>query len=206
MVALGSRPRECGSHVGRCRVPIYRATIHITDSALLGDQDYSFNCHINESGTSDQAWEDANEVAEALVGTVLTETCNVYKVSIHDPDAINGNQSRLVDLPGTRTTTGDVIPPWNVALLQARSSAGARPSSFHLRMGLTENDIVGQNLASATNSAIAALFAAFALINNMCDPTGGLFTAWSCDGQVHMRQMGWHRRTRPGFKRGWVPV
>jgi hypothetical protein len=23
---------------------------------------------------------------------------------------------------------------------------------------------------------------------------------------IQMRQIGWHRRVRPGFKRGWVPV
>jgi hypothetical protein len=37
-------------------------------------------------------------------------------------------------------------------------------------------------------------------------PSGERPTSVFIDPAVQNRQLGWHRRTRPGFRRGWVPV
>jgi hypothetical protein len=39
-----------------------------------------------------------------------------------------------------------------------------------------------------------------------CDKYGFQFVSGSVDQDVRMRQTAWRRRTRPGYKRGWVPV
>lgn len=199
----------CGARAiseGECvDMAVFRARVSIRDTALHGDEDYSQNFHISESGTSDQAWEDANEIAEALAGILLPESATVYAVSIHNADVVNGVQTRLVSIPGTRVVTGDPLPAWNVARMQFRADAGNRPSTFYLRMGLTEDDVTGQTLASATQTLLDDFRTAFLAQGHVCNPSGGLFTIGSFDEFVHMRQMGWHRRTRVGYHRGWVP-
>jgi hypothetical protein len=178
----------------------------MTDSSLIGDQDFSFNGHLSFAGSSLDAWGKAVEIAEALAGTVLPPNVNIYQVDIRNPDVVNGVMNVPQSIDGTRTVTGDALPAWNVAKLTGRASLGSRLYVWHLRMGLTENDVTGQILGSATQDAITALIAAFNLADCISDKDGNIITTWGFDQYVHMRQMGWHRRSRPGFKRGWVPA
>lgn len=183
---------------------IYRAKAYMKDSALVGDQLYSFNFHVNEPGSSDQAWEDANEIAEAYQGNLNPPNVEIYRVSIFNPDVVNGVQNRNTSLTGARTVTGDALPAWNVARMQGSLGNGSRIHTWWLRMGLTENDVTGQTLESDVQDAISAFFAAIDLQGTFCDSAGGIFTEWGQDEFVHMRQLSWHRRTRVGFHRGWV--
>jgi hypothetical protein len=188
-------------------MPTYKARIRIRDSALIGDQEYTFNTYVTDGGlTADDGWERANEVAEALAGTVLPPNCVVYEVSIFNKDVVNGVQNRAVTIPGTRAITGAALPGWNVAIIQGSASSGARLHTWHLRIGLTEDDVDGQTLVSAVNDAINALTVAWNLVPLIHDKDGAPITDWIQSDLVHMRQLGWHRRVRPGFKRGWVPV
>lgn len=186
-------------------MPVFPAKVYCRDSALLGDQEFSFNFHVSEAGTSDQAWEDANEIAEGLVGTVFPPTIKIYEISIRNPDVVNGVQNRPVSLTGTRTVTGSPLPGWNVARIQGRAFSGSRLLTWWLRMGLTEDDVDGQQLTVATSSAVDDFISAVNLQGHFCDRTGNLITSFSSSPLVHMRQLGWHRRTRVGFHRGWVP-
>lgn len=188
-------------------MPTYKARIRIRDSQLIGDQEYTFNTYVIDGGlTADDAWERANEVAEALAGTVLPPNCVIYEVSILNKDVVNGVQNRAVTIPGTRTVTGSALPGWNVAIIQGSASTGARLHTWHLRIGLTEDDVDGQVFVTAVTDAIAALVSAFNLVPLIHDKDGAAITDWIQPNLVHMRQLGWHRRVRPGFKRGWVPV
>jgi hypothetical protein len=183
---------------------VYRAKAYMKDNALLGDNDYSFNFHVSVTGTSDDAWEKANEVAESYQGTLNPPNVTIYRVSIYNPDVVNGVQNRPVSLVGARTVTGDALPAWNVARLQSATTIGARIHTWFLRMGLTENDVEGQLLNSGVMDAIAAFHSALDLTAAFSDKDGQLFTTWLESDVVHMRQLGWHRRTRVGFHRGWV--
>jgi hypothetical protein len=186
-------------------MPVWKATVHIHDSELLGDEDYSFNCHVN-SDTTLNAWERANEVAEALVGNVLPDTCTIPRVSVANTDVVNGSLSKTTTLVGTRAVSGGAIPGWNVVKIQASVAEGVRPHTWFLRIGLTENDIVGQVLETGVQTAVAAFISAFLLTGANCDKDGFSFVVGAASPDVAMRQMGWRRRHRPGFKRGWVPV
>lgn len=174
------------------------------DSALIGDQDYSFNFHITTDEVSDQAWEFANEVAEVYQGVLNPPNVVIYQVGIYNPDTINGIQNRPVSLVGARAVTGDPLPAWNVARIQSSVNIGSRIHTWFLRMGLTEDDVTGQTLSSDVQDAISAFFTGINLVGTFTDKDGGLFVNWGQDEFVHMRQMGWHRRTRVGFHRGWV--
>lgn len=184
----------------------YKVTIKIIDGVQAIDQEHSFNTWVTTAGTSDEAWELANEVAESLAGTVLTDTQSVRSVSITNSDVINGNQTRLVAIIGTRVATGSELPSWNTVKMQGTVSTGTRPSTWHIRMGLTEDDVTGQNLVAGVLTALAALRTALLAIGAVCNPAGAEFTDFTFDELVRNRQQGWHRRTRPGFKRGWVAV
>lgn len=185
---------------------VYLAKIKMRDSALIGDNDYSFNCHVQSSVSSDDAWSKAEDVADCLVGTLMPPNVTVYEISIINKDAVNGVQNRPVSMPGTRTVTGDALPGWNTIKIQARASVGSRLHTWYPRMGLTENDVNGQLLTSATQGVIGDFFNALNLTPLICDKVGSNLTNWGYTDHVQMRQLGWHRRHRVGFKRGWVPV
>lgn len=82
-----------------------------------------------------------------------------------------------------------------------------RPESKYLR--------IPGNEANLTNGAWDGEFIDFIQTNyadvvmgiaGVVGPSGEAFTTASVQAAVQMRQLGWHRRSRPGFKRGWVPV
>lgn len=184
---------------------IYRASIHIVDGLQIIDQAYSFNPHVEGVNSTDQAWAHANEIAEALAGTVLPVTCFVESVSVSNPNLVNGHQSRRVSIPGTRVATGSALPAWNVVRLQMSAFAGGRPSTFYLRMGLTEGDVAGQLLEATTQAAVQSFLDAMEAIPRITTPAGDFMDVFTFDTRVRLRQMDAHRRSRPGFHRGWVP-
>jgi hypothetical protein len=184
---------------------VYKATLHMRDNALLNDNDYSFNFHIVFTGTSDDAWEKANQVAESYQGILNPPNVTIYRVSIYNPDVVNGVQNRPVNLVGARTVTGDALPGWNVVKLQGSALVGSRIHTWFLRMGLTEDDVTGQILVSGVMDAIADFHDALDLTAAFSDAAGELMSVWTECDIVVMRQLGWHRRTRVGFHRGWVP-
>jgi len=184
----------------------FKVTIRIRDSVQAIDQEHSFNTWVETPGTSDSAWELANQVAQALAGNVLTDTQNVHSVSITNSNVANGNQTRPVSYDGTRVATGSELPSWNTVKMSGTVSTGARPSIWHIRMGLTEDDVTGQNLVAGVLTALDSLATDLLTIGAVCNPSGAQFTAFTFDELVRSRQQGWHRRTRPGFRRGWVAV
>lgn len=187
-------------------MPLYKAIVYFHDDLQAIDGDFSFNAHVTTGGTSDDAWELANEIAEALVGNVMPDSIHAVRVAISNPDVINGNQSRPVALDGTRVVTGSTLPSWNTVKFQGRASFVGRPSIWHVRCGLTEDDVTGQNLVPGVLTAFGGLEDAFSILTGLCDSHGNAYTDFSADELVRNRQQGWHRRTRPGFKRGYVPV
>jgi hypothetical protein len=87
------------------------------------------------------------------------------------------------------------------------SAASGRGSKFYMRPPLIEAEVLGFNLVNTyrdyVNDTIVEPIIALGYVLN----SAGLpFTAGVVHTQVQMRQRGWHRRTRPGFRRGWVPV
>jgi hypothetical protein len=72
-------------------------------------------------------------------------------------------------------------------------------------MGLTEDDVAGQELDSPALTALNDFVIALGGISGICDRFGNEYAAYSYDPIVRNRQMGWRRRTRIGYHRGWVP-
>jgi len=184
---------------------VYKARAFFKDTQLLGDQEYSWNFHVESGTSSDDAWDKAAAQAANFLDVLCPATIELVKVNIENKDTINGLQTRLVGTHGTRVVTGDPLPGWNVARFQASVNDGSRLHTWFLKMGLTEADVDGQLLTVAVQTIIGNFLTALEALNTFVDKDGSPFTVYTTDDRVHMRQMSWNRRVRPGYHRGWVP-
>lgn len=184
---------------------VWKARIGYSDPNQLGDQNYSFNIHVTATSTA-TAWSRAENVANALLETVLTTAQYVTSIGVSNPDVVNGTLIIPQNTAGSRAVTGAPLPSWNCARFQLAGNLGERLHTFYLRMGLTEDDVNGQTLTVTAASAVGSCWAGLLAINACCDKDGFVFAYGANDNLVHMRQPAWRRRTRPGFRRGWVPV
>lgn len=185
---------------------VYKARANFRDTQLLDDETFSHNFHVESAVSSDDAWDKAAAIASNYLDVLCPATIELVSVGIDNPDAVNGVQTRAVGTHGTRVVSGDALPGWNVAVMQASTSIGLRKHTWFLRMGLTEADVDGQVLTATVQGIIDDFITALQATGDFVDKDGELFTIFDALPNVRMRQMGWHRRTRPGFKRGWVPV
>jgi hypothetical protein len=172
---------------------------------LDGNNDYSFNTHVVAANTT-AAWNKAENVASALLETVMPTTVRCTSIGVSNPDVVNGTLIIQQDSPGSRVVTGDQLPGWNVGHIWFATASGIRPHTYYIRMGLTEDDVAGQTLVTAAATALNDLVAGILAIGAVCDKDGAIFSVGDNTNRVYMRQMGWRRRSRPGFKRGWVPA
>jgi len=148
-------------------------------------------------------------VAIATVEThILKEYVKVFRVhAVQDATLHQAGGSQEVDLQGQ--VTGDfalMLPLFNTIRITFSDGVG-RPSSKYFRCPLQEDEITSGALIGAFIDDINTNYCEDLLgIPGLVSNTGDDFTDIVCQPNVQMRQTDWHRRTRPGFKRGWVPV
>jgi hypothetical protein len=119
-------------------------------------------------------------------------------------------RSAFIDEFGTVAVPGDgeLLPMWNVVRCNFPLVDAGRPEIKYLRLPLLETETVNGNLTLPTVAAINDNYAGpLAALPGFVSPTGAAHDAgqFSTSVQVGMRQQSWHRRTRPGFHRGYVP-
>jgi hypothetical protein len=101
---------------------------------------------------------------------------------------------------------GTRLPLWNVVMVSMSSGVDRNDRKF-LRLPLYSSDLSGETLDADFRASVDTLYSANLLeVPGLVNTWGRAFTNVSCSPQVHDRDMSWNRRTRPGFKRGWVPV
>lgn len=126
---------------------------------------------------------------------------------VSDPSHLQNQRSTSIDLPGERVISGAAIPMWNVVTVLFLDLDHSRPERKYYRVELGEGDIDGSHLTvtlfDLVNGVMETLIGGSSA---PCTPTGGTILSAEVQGLIGMRQTGWHRRTRPGFKRGYVPV
>lgn len=128
-----------------------------------------------------------------------------YHVQFDHPLATPGESADLI-VPGTET--GDpvlMLPLFNTIRVALHDGAG-RPNLKYFRFPLQEDEIQGGTptgafLDNLTTTFLTPLLSIDGLVSNR----NNAYTDISAVPLVQMRQQGWHRRTRPGFHRGWVP-
>lgn len=186
-------------------VNVYDIRIDFEDNAQLTDKHWSNVWHVLADDDVSAAGQAAN-IAN-LSPLLIPSDCKVLGWYSHAKAVLGSGQKGVSNLSGTRTATDIRIPAWNVAQMRIPVTT-IRPILKYLRMGLTEADIDGQTLEVATIAAAQDFGDAVVLIPGLCTVNGLIVTGDSpaVSNRVCMRQLGWRRRARVGYKRGWVPV
>lgn len=108
---------------------------------------------------------------------------------------------------GDRTASGSIIPDWNVVDVIFGPASNHRPERKYYRVQLGEGDIVGSTVEPTLVTLIQdSIDAVLGSTIALCAPNGDSIINSAVLSLVGMRQLNWHRRSRPGFKRGYIPV
>lgn len=104
------------------------------------------------------------------------------------------------------TGLGGPLPLFNTIRVILADSLG-RPEQKYLRLAANVDNIEagvwsGEFVTFVQDNYCTPIIA----LDGICGPTANPINAATALAAVQMRQLGWHRRVRPGYKRGWVPV
>lgn len=167
----------------------------------------------NETWTNVYNISDANPVSALTTlnniavaqANVMYSLAEVFLLRTRQPHVPPGVEKEVSLVGQVDPGTGTFLPQWNVARVDFLTP-GERPDIKYLRLPLLTSSVTGLNL---TNGVVTELTTAYAdalmAIPNFVSAKGSAFTGFAVHPLVQMRQLGWHRRFRPGFHRGWVP-
>lgn len=144
---------------------------------------------------------DAATMAPTIVNaerTIHLPAVTLTKWRVSDPfDEGTSFITTPINLPGTRTGSGDMLALFNTVRVDFPAGFG-RPSRKYFRGVLTEGDIVGATLAAGVKTTVTnAVGAAFVI--HLVDPQGTPLAAGVVSNFVQMRQLrrGRRKRTTP---------
>lgn len=175
-----------------------------TSAPFVGEQ-WENVYHFEVLGAS-EALSQGVEAAE-LEMAVSANTIKCVGVRVYVPG--DSSQSRFVnpDLTGAidPAALGGFLPLFNTMRVVLADTEG-RPEQKYLRLGASAANIGsgswdGEFVEFVQDNYATPLLALLGL----CGPTGNPVTAATALAPVQIRQLGWKRRTREGFHRGWVP-
>lgn len=183
----------------------YIGTIHkrFADSAENGWS----NVYRLEAATADVAMGFLNSIRE-LEKAISFDVVEFFYNVIHRDDP--GGET-LVDRD---VSTGDLhlefpggfMPLFNCIRVDFYSEFG-RPEVKYLRTPLAHSDVEGVNLSEDTLARVQDNYLDTMIsFSAYVGPGDEAHTGGLVHQAVQMRQVNWHRRSRPGYKRGWVPV
>jgi hypothetical protein len=184
---------------------IYRLTI--TKKLTSGNDSgkgWSNVYHLNEASLA-AAVLHAPTIVD-LEKTIYPDNVQITRWSVHNPAVRGDGQSDSVAVVGTRTTgTPATQLPLFVAVLFKFTVTTGRPSLKYLRLPLDEGEISNGVVDSAVLDAISTGWAVPLVADGaITDESGNALTGYGFNHSAVSRQLGWHRRTRQGFHRGWV--
>jgi hypothetical protein len=186
-------------------VTIYRLTLvkRVLDGNDTGTQ-WSNVYHLSEASLA-AAVLHAPTIID-LEKTIYPDNVAIVRWAVHNPSAPNDGQSDAVFVAGTRTTgtAATQLPLFNVVLFKFLPTTG-RPSLKYLRLPLDESEVSNGVIDSAVTDAISTGWAVPLVADaTITDESGNDLIGYGFNPRIANRQLGWHRRTRPGFHRGWV--
>lgn len=188
-------------------MPVYRVTVtkHLDDGPYAL-RNFSNVYHINRTDMAAAAL--AAPELVALEKTLYPDNVHIIRYSVSDPAAPRTGFSKSVFEGGSRSVgaVATQLPPFNTVIARLQVATG-RPSMMHLRPIIDESEIDSGSISAGLLTAITDGWATPLVgLGYVTDESGNPITGVVVDSPVASRQLGWHRRTRVGFKRGWVPV
>lgn len=187
-------------------MPFYKVTIY--KHLIMDPTEKWSNVYTVDSDGEDGALDIGNDIM-ALETAVHKDYVVFDKITARqdNPLAGSGRQRAVSGVVGEVTGTPSLRLPLFNAVRCIFSDLTGRPDQKYLRLPIEEGDQSGGFLEEAFKTDIdlnytTPLVALTGVVSSDHDPYTGSFI----QDAIQMRQLSWSRRTRPGFKRGWVPV
>jgi hypothetical protein len=194
--------------VGGCAMALYRCSVakRGVEAPYLGQR--WRNVYTIEAATYGAAL----AAADVLAGHEMvfhTDKVLAYEVTAHlvtEPPRRVGAQLGI-DRLGEYAPVGDPWPLWNTVRVTWADVGVGRPESKYYRVGLHDGMVdAAMQLLGTYKGIVLGEVAVMATLTNFVGPSGEAHASYNVQDAVQMRQLGWHRRRRPGFVRGYVPV
>lgn len=167
-------------------------------------EEWSNSFHFDALGGGSAALQ-GEAVAAALMANA-SQDVNAYLVTAQEGP---GSQvfRRAINIAGEISViAANLIPLFNTVRLTFQDDV-LRSENIYLRGMIGEANVQGYQISGELQTAIQDNTATPILeLLGLCGPTGETLTSVATQQVIQMRQLGWHRRTRPGYKRGWVPI
>jgi hypothetical protein len=153
--------------------------------------------------------------AFSIADTIVNVEANIHSTNVtmlqkivSDPTGVERRQAfSFSGVHGSRVAAGAIIPDWNVVGVTFFPASNPRPERKYYRVQLGEGDIIGSTVEAAVVTVIQEqMDAMLGAVIALCAPNGDSVESAEVHSLVAMRQLNWHRRSRPGFKRGYVPA
>lgn len=185
-------------------MPLYRGVIYKRLDALNGER-WTNTYHIESGIGPNDALNSLETIANAEMA-VSIGAVHVYRLTVKNI-LIGDTVQRGVDIPGGRTVDPvNMIPFFNTVRVVFTDDVGKAESKY-LRGVIGEINVEGFNISGELKNSVQSDYADAVLgVLGVRGPNGETLTGANVQQLIQMRQIGWHRRTRAGFKRGWVPV
>jgi len=181
-----------------CKVTIYKRVVGGTG------EEWTNVYNVNALGPNDAAG--IGDSIMAAEQNISPDFISFYRItaslasggpSVVVPKSDTGNRGSL--------DVNNLLPLFNTVRVTLGDGQN-RPEVKYLRGIMVEADIAGPNLSSETFIDVTDNYAeVLPTILGLCGPSGEPIVTATVQLAVQMRQLGWHRATRPGFHRGWVP-
>lgn len=185
------------------------ATWRITIVKHLDDGPYAQKNWSNVYHVSAASGVEADLAATGIVDlekTLYPDNVHIVRYSYADPATPGSSRSVGIFEGGSRSigAVATQLPPFNTVMVQLEVGVG-RASIMHLRPILDEADVDSGAITTDCYDALSTGWATpLVARGDVTDESGHIITAALINMPLKSRQLGWHRRTRPGFHRGWV--
>jgi hypothetical protein len=108
---------------------------------------------------------------------------------------------------GQYSPVGDPWPMFNCVRADFSDVGLGRPERKYYRVGLHDGMVEAtMELLGTFRSIVESQLDNMVQLTNFVGPSGEAHNGFLLHTPVQMRQLGWHRRQRPGFRRGYVAV
>lgn len=186
-------------------MPIFRTQIH---QRLTGagspPESWTNTFHFDALGPNT-----ALDAASLAADTLMIQSIAEVEVYLLTAQEVGGGDvaRRAYQSSGQRSgLAANLIPMFNTVRMTLTDDVG-RNQQHYLRGYILEINVQGYQISGELRTDIQEDVANVIIgILGFCGPNGENITGAIVQQVIQMRQTGWHRRTRPGFKRGWVPV
>jgi len=187
-------------------MPLYVGTIY---KSILSDESNPWsNVYTIDADDDTDALSKLHSVA-VLESAIHKENVVFQRETVRQKSVLGGSGRQFVPvgLVGeVAAVPANQLPLFNTVRMVFTDEV-ARSESKYMRLPLENTEVTGSFIDETPiltwyNDFIVPLLA----LDYVVGPQGEALTSGATVVAIQNRQRGWNRRTRPGFKRGWVPV